>query len=170
MPTNTYTVMEFHLDKQWPNAAGFVLGLSGAAWLFFSIADEDASLFLGVLGLLFFILSVICFRFRKIIRMDKQAGNIEKIVSTLFWKKTQCYSLTDFTGVGIGMAGGGGEHSFKVKTRTRYFVQLLGPTNLNLPGNSSNKEAIISLAEQVGGYLDLLVDKEPKTVLFQMRL
>ena len=68
------------------------------------------------------------------------------------------------------MAGGGGEHSFKVKTRTRYFVQLLGPTNLNLPGNSSNKETIISLAEQVGGYLDLLVDKEPKTVLFQMRL
>ncbi len=35
---------------------------------------------------------------------------------------------------------------------------------------SSDKEAIISLAEEVGNYLDLPVDKEPKTVFFQMRL
>ena len=56
------------------------------------------------------------------------------------------------------------------KTSTRFFVQLLGSKNLNIPGTSSNKEAIVSLAEDVGDYLSLPVEKEPKFVFFQMRL
>lgn len=167
MPTKTYTVMEFHLDRALPNAAGFALGLSSAALLFFSIAfaHEGAPVFLGVIGLVLLFLSIMCFTFKKIMRMDKRAGNIKNSISTFFWKKAQCYSIADFTGVGIGTGG----HSYYV-TGTRYCVQLLGSTNLSIPGMSSNKEAIMSLAEEVGNYLNLPVDKEPKKMFFQMRL
>ncbi len=167
MPTETHTVMEFHLDRALPKAAGFVLGLSGAAALFFSIAfaHEGAPVFLGIIGLALLFLSVICFTFKKIVRMDKRAGNVKESISTIFWKKAQSFSIADFTGVGIGTGG----HSYNV-TSTRYCVQLLGPKNLNIPGMSSNKEAMISLAEDVGNYLNLPVDKKPKMVFFQKRL
>lgn len=98
--------------------------------------------------------------------MDKRTGTIEQSLSVLLWKKTVRYSVADFRGVGIGMAG----HSRPYATRARYFVQLLGSTNVNIPGMSGNKQAIISLAEKVGEYLDLPVDREPRMVFFQRRL
>ena len=174
MPTKTYTIMEFHLSRELPNASGFALGLSGAALLFFSIAfhNEGAPVFLGVVGFLLLLLSILCFTFKKIIRMDKRTEKIEETLSMFLWKKQRNYSVSDFTGVGIGMGG----RSMSIGTsyypgrRSVYLVQLLGSTNLNIPGTSGNKEAIVSLAEQIGEYLNLPVEKAPRTVFFQTRL
>jgi hypothetical protein len=160
--------MEFHLSPELPRAAGFVLGLSGGGLMFFSIAfsREGAPAFLGVIGLTLLVVSVGCFTFRKIVRMDKRTGTIEQSLSMFLWNKTVRYSVADFRGVGIGMAG----HLGGYATSTRYLVQLLGSSNLNIPGMSGNKQAIIALAEQVGGYLNVPVDREPRMVFFQMRL
>jgi len=97
--------------------------------------------------------------------MDKRMGTIEQSRSMFVWKNTVRYSVADFTGVGIGMAGHTGIHG----ASARYFVQLLGSTTLNIPGMSANKQAIIALAERVGEYLNLPVDREPRMVFFQKR-
>jgi hypothetical protein len=167
MSTATAVVMEFHLSRELPKAAGFATGLSGVALLFFAIAfaHEGAPALLGVVGALLLLLSIVCFTFKKVVRMDKRTGKIETILSMFLWRQTQRYSVSDFAQVGIGM--GGNDY---IKTSTRYFVQLLGPTNLNIPGTSSNKEAIVALAGEVGDYLDLPVEREPKLMFFQKRL
>jgi Na+/H+-translocating membrane pyrophosphatase len=159
--------MEFHLGRDGPNAAGFASGLSSAALLFFSIgfSDEGAPVFLGVIGLALLLVSIMCFTLKIIVRMDNRTGNIEKSISTFFWKKEQSYSIADFTGVGIGTGG----ESY-TKTSTVYGVQLLGKKNLSLPGMSGNKERVMSLADQVGDYLKLPVDKKPKMAFFRWRI
>ena len=89
MPTKTAIVMEYHLSRELPNAAGFVVGLSGVVLLFFAIAfaHEGAPASLGVIGVLLLLLSIICFTFRKIVRMDNRTGKIEKPLTRFFGKK-----------------------------------------------------------------------------------
>lgn len=162
--------LEFHSNRQVAIAAGLVLGVSGAPWLFISFAlpGEGVPGYLLSLGLLSLLLAAICFTFRIVVRMDRRTGRIERSLSTFFWEQTRRYSVLDFRGVGIGMAGG--SSGVNMAPRGKYFVQLLGSTNLNIPGMSSNKESVMSLADEVGSYLNLPVDKEPKVAFFQMRL
>lgn len=170
MPIETATVLEFRLSREIPQATGFVLGLGGATLQFFSIAfhSEGAPIWLSPAGLLLLFLSVISFTFRKIVRIDKRTGKIEKCLSCLLWRKTQLYSISEFTGIGIGMAGTSSA-TFDIRGKSVYFLQLLGARNLSIPGMTNNKEAMISLAEQVGEYLNLPVEKTPRIVFFQSR-
>ena len=71
MPTEKAIVYEFRLDREIPNAAGFAVGLSGVASLFFSIVfhNEGAPTLLGVAGFLLLLLSIFCFTFNQIIRL-----------------------------------------------------------------------------------------------------
>ena len=101
--------------------------------------------------------------------MNAESGTITQTASTYYHTKEKLFSIADFTGVGIGTIGKGGP-SGNVITRTRYCVRLLGPTNLNIPVMSNDKEAMIALAEKVGDYLNLPVDKEPTLIFFKMRL
>lgn len=51
-----------------------------------------------------------------------------------------------------------------------YFVQLLGPRNLNMPGMSGDRDGVQSAARELGDYLSLPVDEKPRTVFFRWRL
>ena len=169
MTEDTYEVLEFHLSRELPNAGAFVLTLLGAGFVFFSTvsAPELSPFILLGLSMVCFFLAAIFFTFRSVVRMDNRRGTIEKTISTFVWKKYRKYAVAEFTGVGIGM--GGGSNSANVTSSGRYFVQLLGRTIVNIPGSSSNKGAIIELAERVGGYLNLPVDKKPLVAFFQKR-
>ena len=48
--------------------------------------------------------------------------------------------------------------------------ELLGRNVVNIPGASSSKETIFDLADQIGSYLNLPVDKKPKVAFFNKRV
>lgn len=168
MSIETAEVLEFRLSPEIPRAAGFALGLCGAVPLGMSIVfrNEGAPIWMGVVGIAFLFLSAVSFSFSKTVRIDKPNGQVEYLSSCFLWNKKERQAISEFTGVGIGMAGGSGAYG----TSTKYFVQLLGARNLNIPGMSIDKAAIISLAEQLGASIGLPVEKEPRMVFFRSRL
>ncbi len=166
MSAETHSAMEFHLDRALPKLAGWVLFLSGVSWMYLSIAIDGISFLVFIVGLAFLLVSNMCFTLKIFIRIDKGAGRITSSAGTRFHTIEKSHSIADFTGVGIGTFGTGGQNGNLV-TRTRYFVQLLGQSNLYIPVISSDASTIRSLAEKVGNHLNLPVHKKPQKVSFK---
>lgn len=163
------TVLEFRSEPGAARALGGLMGCFGSLALLASIAfaDEDVPLLLfGIGGAALVAAGVVAWSFRHSVRLDRHAGQVEKTIETRMWKRVERHPLGRFHGVGIGMAGDGGSY----KSGTRYLLQLLGPRNVNLPGTTADKDRILELAQQVGEYLGLPVDAEPRMVFFRSRL
>ena len=170
MVENTYEVLEFHLSRELPRSGAFVLAITGTGFLFFSfVSSSGISVLVSlVLSLFSFFLAAILYTFKSTVRMDNRNGTIEKHLSTFIWKKNRKFTIAEFTGVGIGMAGG--STGSGVTSRGRYFIQLLGQTIVNIPGSSSDMKGITELADRIGIYLSLPVDKKPRLPFFQRRM
>ncbi len=167
MPINRSLVREFRSDRRIAILAGVVLAFMGLFQLTMSIAftADGAPAFLGVLGAVLLILSAVAFTYRSAVRIDRQTGRVVRTRRALIWTQVRDFPLADFQGVGVGMAtrsrGGGSSAS--------YFVQLLGPRNLNMPGMSGDREGIRSAARELGEYLSLPVEDNPRTIFFHWR-
>ena len=153
--------MEFKSNRLFGIAAGLITGFIGAFNLLFflTLRDQGAPLFLGLLGIIFIIVSIAAFTFRKLVRIDKERILVERAVGALFWKKIELFPIEDFNGIGITKGSRSGKHSGPT---TIYFVQLLGRKNVSIPGSSPDLGAILSRARQISGFVNLPIDETPR--------
>lgn len=165
MPTVKRTVLEFRSDRLLAVAAGLILGSGGAFMLIGSIfAGEGSPAFPALLGVLQLLVAAVCWSYTSAVRLDRR-GRIERRRRWLFWEQVRRHSPKDFRAVGVGMAADPSGYT----TRAKYFIQLLGAENFSFPGLSSDRDAVVSKAHEVGQLLDLPVEDEPKRVFFQLR-
>ncbi len=94
---------------------------------------------------------------RKYVRKQFQAG---------VFKRESKFPLRSFNSVGIGIAGRGGTPASTIV----YFIQLLGQNNLKISITSVDCENVTADAEALAEFLNLPLDKTPRTVIFGKRL
>jgi hypothetical protein len=168
MPTNRNAACDFRSDWKIATLVGVVLAFMGLFQLTMSIvfAADGAPALLGVVGAVLLVLSAAAFTYRSSVRIDRQTGRALRTRRALIWTQVRDFPLADFQGVGVGMA----TRSRGGRTSASYFVQLLGPRNLNMPGMSGDRGDVQSAARELGDYLSLPVDEKPRTVFFRWRL
>jgi uncharacterized membrane protein YciS (DUF1049 family) len=83
--------------------AGVATGSMGAFNLLVAVtfAEQGTLVFMCFIGGLLILISIACFTFTSVVRIDKRKRTIEKTTGLLFWKGTRTYSLFYFSGVGI---------------------------------------------------------------------
>jgi hypothetical protein len=160
--------MEFRSDREVTILAGFATALMGAINLFivFAFAQEGVPWFYGLLGGLLIVISAVCFTYSKVVRIDAQRKLVEKTIRVLSWEKKQTFTLSNFRGVGIATAGGGG----RIHPNVKYFVHLLGPENMSIPGFENKYEHALIKAKRIAEFLNLPLDEKPKIAFFGHRL
>ena len=155
--------MEFKSSKLAVIAAGLVFGIIGifslAMFLAFLKQDKDAPFYLGLLGVVFIILSPAALTFRKVVRIDKERIQVERSVKAFFWKQIQLFGVKDFEGVGITTGSNSTDSS---GPRIAYVVQLLGRKKVTIPGYSNNLGTVLSKARQIAEFVNLPIDETPK--------
>lgn len=139
--------MEFKSSKLAKIAAVLVIGIIGVFSLVMFLAflkqDKDAPFCLGLLGVIFIILSPAAFKFRKVVRVDKERIQVERAVKAFFWKQIQLLGVKNFESVDITKVGSNTEHS---GPRRSCFVQLPGMKNESIPGYSYDLGTALSKA------------------------
>ena len=153
--------MEFRSNKLICIAAGLITGFIGVfnLMLFVTFSDQGASLFLGVLGVVFIIISIAAFTFRKTVRIDKEAVLVERAIGAFFWKQVQLIPIKDFNGIGITTGSRSNKYS---RPTTIYLIQLLGRKNVSIPGSSPDLDTVLSTARQISGFVNLPIDEKPR--------
>jgi len=153
--------MEFKSNRLVGIAVGVIAGFIGVFNLLFflTLGDQGAPFFLGLLGIIFIIVSIVAFTFRKLVRIDKERILVERAIRALFWKKIELFGIEEFNGIGITKGSRG--HKYSGPT-TIYFVQLLGRKNVSIPGSSGDLGAILSRARQISGFVNLPIDETPR--------
>lgn len=153
--------MEFRSNKLICIAAGLVTGIIGVfnLMLFVMFSDQGAPFFLGVLGVVFIIISIAAFTFRKVVRIDKDVILVERAINAFFWKKVQLFPVKAFNGIGITTGSRSNKYS---GPKTIYFVQLLGRKNVSIPGSSPDLGTVLSTARQISGFVNLPIDETPR--------
>ena len=154
-------VMEFRSNKLICIAAGVITGFIGIfnVMLYLTFSDQGAPLFLGVLGVVFILISIAAFTFRKIVRIDKEAVLVERAIGAFFWKKVQLIPIKDFNEIGITTGSRSNKYSGPT---TIYFIQLLGRKNVSIPGSSPDLGTVLSTARQISGFVNLPIDEKPR--------
>jgi hypothetical protein len=101
------------------------------------------------------------------VALDVRGKSVKKTVGALNLVWNEQYALRDFRAVGIVTGGrsaaGGG-------STTVYSVQMVGKTNVKLPGGSSDRDSILSSAKEVADYVSLPLDDEPRMGFFGARI
>lgn len=153
--------MEFTSNRLIGIAVGLIAGFIGIFNLLFflTLSDQGAPFFLGLLGIIFIIISIVAFTFRKLVRIDKERIRVERAIRAFFWKKTELFPIEDFNGIGITKGSRGHKNSGPT---TIYFVHLLGKKNVSIPGSSPNLGAILSRARQISRFVNLPIDEIPR--------
>ena len=153
--------MEFRSNRLICIAAGLITGFIGVfnLMLFVTFSEQGAPLFLGVLGVIFIIISIAAFTFRKIVRIDKEGVLVERAIRAFFWKQVQLIPIGDFSKIGITTGSRSGEYSGPT---TIYCIQLLGRKNVSIPGSSHDLGAVLSTARQISGFVNLPIDEKPR--------
>jgi len=152
--------MEFRSNKLVGIAAGLVTAIIGGFLLFFvTFADQGAPFYLGPLGIVFIIISIVAFTFRKVVRIDKEQILVERAIRAFFWKKIQPFAIKDFEGIGITTGSRSNKHS---GPKIIYFVQLLGRKNVSIPGSSPDLGTVLSRARQISTFANLPLDETPR--------
>ena len=147
--------MQFRSDRSTSVVAGAIVGFMALCNLLMAAAfaaDHGPNLFLSLLGVLLIFISIAAITYTNVATIDKETNQVKKTTRTLFWTKTWIFRVSDFTGVGIAIAGG---------TAARYFVQLLGPKIMNLPGCCINRQEGLEKARRIARFLNLPVDEKP---------
>jgi hypothetical protein len=158
-------IVEFRSNKFVSIFAGLVTGAISAFNLafFFIIIGEGRQWFLGFIGFLFLLISAAAFTYSNVLRIDKQGNLVEKITKALFLEKRKARRVSNFRGVGIATAGGGGG-------RAKYLVQLLGSKNMTVPGFENTYEYALMKARDVAECLNLPVYEKAKIAFFGHRI
>jgi hypothetical protein len=153
--------MEFRSNRLVGIAVGLITGFIGVFNLLFflTLADQGAPLFLGLLGIIFVMISIAAFTFRKLVRIDKERILVERAIGALLWKQIQFFPIEDFNGIGITKGSRSNKYSGPT---TIYFVQLLGRKNVSIPGSSPDLGTILSRARQISGFVNLPIDETPR--------
>ena len=155
--------MEFKSNKLAGIAAGLIIGAIGVLSLVMFLAfikeGKETPFFLGLLAVIFIILSPAAFTFRKIVRIDKERIQVERAIKAFFWKQVQLFGIKDFKGVGITTGSGSTKYS---GPKISYFVQLLGRKNVSIPGYSSDLGTVLSKARQISELVNLPIDETPR--------
>ena len=155
--------MEFKSNKLAGIAAGLIIGAIGifslVIFLAFIKEGKETPFFLGLLAVIFIILSPAAFTFRKIVRIDKERIQVERAIKAFFWKQMQLFSVKDFEGVGITTGASSNKYS---GPKISYFVQLLGRKNVSIPGYSSDLGTVLSKARQISELVNLPIDETPR--------
>lgn len=153
--------MEFRSNKLIGIAVGLITGFIGVfnLLLFVMFSDQGAPFFLGLLGVIFIIISIAAFTFRKIVRIDKERVLVERAIRAFFWKKVQLIPIEDFNGIGITTGSRSTKYS---RPTTIYFVQLLGRKNVSIPDSSPDLGTVLSTARQISGFVNLPIDETPR--------
>ena len=105
--------MEFTSNKLIGIAVGLITGFIGVFNLMFFLmfSDQGAPFFLGLLGVIFIIVSSAGFTFRKLVRIDKERMLVERAIKAFFWKNIQLFPIRAFDGIGITKGSRGGRYS-----------------------------------------------------------
>jgi hypothetical protein len=156
-------VMEFRSSKLAVIAAGLIFGIIGVFSLSLFLVcvkqDKNAPLYLGLLGVVFTIISPAAFTFRKVVRIDKERIQVERAVKAFFWKQIQLFGVKDFEGVGITTGSSSGDYS---GPRIAYIVQLLGRKKVSIPGYSNDLGTALAKARQIAEFVNLPIDETPR--------
>lgn len=158
--------MEFTSNKLVGIAVGLVTGIIGIFSLFLFLAfvnqNKNTPLFLGLVGIVFIIISPAAFTFRKLVKIDKERIHVERVIKAFFWNKKQSFPVEDLDGVSITTGSSSNKYS---GPKIIYFVQLLGRKNVSIPGSSQNLDTVLSKARQISGFLNLPIDETPRVRL-----
>lgn len=130
--------------------------------MFAAFADQGAPGFLCILGALLILVSIALITYRSTVRIDGLKNFVEKTIKTLFWKRMQTFSVSDFRGVGIATMS----NAVSGRTSIYYFAQLLGPKILNIPGRTIDYQEGLAKAMSIARFLNLPLDEKPRIGIF----
>lgn len=161
--------MEFSINFAARKAIGLLTAIMALTALFMCVTVAEGA---GIAFLLLFasalaVVSIAVFTATNVVIVDKEKQTVEKRFGAIVFSRNQRYRFSDFSGVGIMMAGRDAAQGGAI---TVYFAQLLGKTNLKLPAGSTNKAEILSRAKEVAEYMSLPLDENPGMGFFGKRL
>jgi len=163
------SVQEFQSDRRLALLAGAATAFMGLTQVALTItfASQGVPILFGLAGALLLIISAAAFTYRSSVTIDMRTGRVLRSRGALGWSQEAGFSLREFKSVGIGMASRTRNYG---RTSVSYFVQLLGATNLNLPGSFTNKTGALDAARRLAQRVHLPVDETPRSVFFGWRL
>ncbi len=161
--------LSLSLPRRVPTAIGILIAAMAAAVLFMAVtvAEGGGIVFLILLGLTLALVGAAAFTAQHRVTINAKSATVVNTYGALNVRVSKRYNASDFRSVGIMMAArsaaaGGAE--------TVYYVQLVGATNLKLPGGTTDLEAALFRAREVARYLSLPLDASPKMGFFGKRL
>jgi len=162
-------MLHFETDKNLKLVIAVVLAFLGLSTLgmWWIGREQGVPWFLGAAGLLLCVGAGIAATFSRKVTIDPDAGLVSQATGCLGWSDSKVWFANGFRSVGIGMAT---RSSPQGGASTSYFVQLLGPENVNLPGRVGNLDRCLERAREVAGTLGLALDERPRTALFKTPL
>jgi len=145
--------MRYDSSPQVSKAIGIFLGTFGAIFLYFSIAIATGigAFVLLVLGLLGILLAVAAVKAKYSVTVNLQDAEIEKRFHTVLLNRVNRYPIADYRGVGIGVGGRGGSGA----PTTVYFVQMLGPKNLQITAATGDRDRTYDEAKKLSEHISL---------------
>jgi len=169
-PTSTREPqMEFSPDPRLQRAAGVIAGAIALTSLLMcvTVAEGGGTLFLALLAAALALVAGAAFSARHTVRVDVGKAAVHVALGTLNLDWSRRYPLGDFRAVGIVS---GGRSSASGGATAVYWVQLIGKRNLKLPGGSSDRREIVSVAREVAEFAALPLIEEPRIGFFGARL
>ena len=152
--------MGFHSNAAVSKIVGFIaatLALLGiAVALTFGNAGTRAALL--ALGAALAIASAAAFTYRRSVIIDSRRTLVATTRRMFFWVDTRHFGFSDFHAVGVTQAGGSDSPS----RSSGYYVQLVGPVKLAVPGTSVSYEHMHSRARRISEVLNLPLEAGPK--------
>lgn len=162
-------MLHFETDRKLTLAVAVILAFLGLTTLamWWIGRAEGVPGFLGAAGVGLCLGSGFAATFSRKVTIDPDTGLVSQATGCLGWSDSKVWFANGFRSVGIGMATRSSQHGV---TSASYFVQLLGPENVNLPGRVGNLDRCLERAREVARTLGLALDERPRTVFFKTRL
>ena len=149
--------MRYDSSPQTSKAIGILFGTVATVFLYFAlvVAAGIAAFVLLLISFLGILLTLAAVTARYSVIVNLQDARIEKRFHTLFFNRSTNFPLSKYRGVGIGTGGRGGDGAPTIV----YFVQLLGPRNLQITSASGDRDKTCEEARALSAHIDLpLID------------
>ena len=160
--------MEFSSSPEVSKAISIGFGTIPFVFFYFALftATGAGSVILLFIALLFSFTTYSALRSKYRVIFDADRKYVRKQLQAGVFKRESKFPLRNFNRVGIGIGGRGGTPASTIV----YFIQLLGQNNLKVSISSVNCEEVTADAEALAEFLNLPLDKTPRTVIFSKRL
>ena len=161
-------MMEFNADSSIQKVVAIgaaVISFSSLTMLF--AASGAGAFFVLLMTVATGVIAAGAWKYQHHVSVSKTTGQIQATRGTLGMIQKQRFRLSEFSAVGIVTAGrsssGGGATSV-------YSVQLIGKTNVSLPGGGTDLNAVSQEAEALADYLEIPFERKPAIGFFGRRL